>query len=203
MKPILFNTEMVKAILDGRKTTTRRVIKPQPYFIEKVADGVNPYWRVDDIGTKGHYYGSGLFDPNRAPEYAQFQKGNVLYVRETFGTYRTCGGISYVYKAEYTDPENLAKAKVLVKHWHPSIHMPKEAARIFLRVTDVKAKRLQDITDGGAEKEGCADATSTAMGFPCVWDSTVNKSDLDHYGWSANPWVWVISFERTACPDEK
>ncbi len=78
--------------------------------------------------------------------------------------------------------------------------MPKEAARIFLCVTDVKAERLQNITDEEAEKEGCNDATSTAMGFSYVWDSTIKKSDLNKYGWGASPWVWVISFERCKKP---
>ena len=73
--------------------------------------------------------------------------------------------------------------------------MPKDAARIFLRVTGVKEERLQEITDEQAEKEGCSDYTSTALGFSDVWDSTIKKSDIDKYGWKANPWVWVIGFE--------
>lgn len=251
MKPILFNTEMVKAILDGRKTTTRRVIKPQPYFIEKVADGVNPYWRVDDIGTKGHYYGSGLFDPNQAPEYAPFQKGDILYVRETFAVGEiACGeepdGTAAEYISQRAGENDIIPKEYALRNkigiddviWKPSIFMPKEAARLFLRVTGVKAERLQDITENGAKAEGMVytdfgmyqpswkasvdggktfypakeqhhfgwnsgsakgpgECFPTSHGaFAHLWDSTVNKSDLDHYDWSANPWVWVISFER-------
>jgi hypothetical protein len=80
--------------------------------------------------------------------------------------------------------------------------MPKEAARIWLRVTDVRVERLQDMTDDDAEAEGCFDYTSTALGFPDVWDSTIKKSDLDRYSWQANPWVWVIEFERCEKPKE-
>ena len=81
--------------------------------------------------------------------------------------------------------------------------MPKEAARIWLKVTDVRVERLQDMTDDDAEAEGCFDYTSTALGFPDVWDSTIKKSDIDRYGWDANPWVWVIEFERCEKPEEE
>lgn len=82
------------------------------------------------------------------------------------------------------------------EYWKPSIHMPKEAARIWLKTTGLRMERLQDITDDGAEKEGCSDCTSTAMGFFDVWDLTIKKADRPRYGWEANPWVWVIEFER-------
>ena len=94
--------------------------------------------------------------------------------------------------------------------WRPSIFMPKEAARIFLRVTDVKAERLQEIDKywSNYDKEGMRDPKteniSIAMQekFISIWDGTVKKSDRDKYGWDANPWVWVIGFERTARPNE-
>ena len=88
-----------------------------------------------------------------------------------------------------------------VTKWKPSIYMPKDAARIWLKVTDVRVERLQDMTDDDAEAEGCFDYTSTALGFFDVWDSTIKKSDLDRYGWNANPWVWVIKFERCEKPE--
>lgn len=87
--------------------------------------------------------------------------------------------------------------------WHPSIHMPKEAARIWLKVTSVRAERLQDITEDGAEAEGAIDRIYTAREhFIEIWDRTIKKSDLDIYGWYANPWVWVIEFERCEKPKE-
>ena len=179
MKPILFNTEMVKAILDGRKATTRRVIKPQP----------EPF-------GKALAYKDGIFSTLKALEKeAHYRPGDILYVRETFCS--AYDGEAYFY---FADKCTNREQKKLLDYddvcWRPSIHMPKEAARIFLKVTEVRAERLQDITDDGAEKEGCNDATSTAMGFPFVWDTTVKKSDLSKYDWAANPWVWVISFER-------
>lgn len=105
--------------------------------------------------------------------------------------------------------------------WHPSIHMPKEAARIFLRVNDVRAERLQEITDEDALAEGltgepydhpntdyhgCTDCMNSGwivpptVEFAELWDSTIKKADLPLYGWDANPWVWVIEFERCEKP---
>ena len=174
IKPILFNTEMVRAILDGRKSCTRRIIKPQP---------------------TAHYGTQCVIPP--------YKPGDILYVREIWcglpvneaGHFR--GHPIYYYKADGDlRPEGWRGA------WHPSIHMPKEAARIWLKVTDVRVERLQDMTDDDAEAEGCFDYTSTALGFPDVWDSTIKKSDLDRYGWAANPWVWVIEFERCERPED-
>lgn len=109
-----------------------------------------------------------------------------------------------MYRADYTDAEKYYKnGKEVAIRWHPSIHMPKEAARIFLRVTNVRVERLRDMTDDDAEAEGCFDYTSTALGFPDVWDSTIKKSDLDCYGWNANPWVWGIEFERCDKPESE
>lgn len=186
IKPIIFNTEMVQATLRGQKTCTRIIMKPQ---------------------LTAHY-GTQYVKPPCA-------KGDILYVRETWTRFEcwNCDGdeegncvkephISvlekqcgcYLYRAT---SEIGGDAR-----WHPSIHMPKEAARIWLKVTDVRVERLQDMTDDDAEAEGCFDYTSTALGFPDVWDSTIKKSDLDRYGWDANPWVWVIEFERCKKPEE-
>ncbi|WP_440285095.1 hypothetical protein [Eshraghiella crossota] len=118
---------------------------------------------------------------------APYQPGNILYVRETWK--KAPNGYYYYEDWQKNDIADITK-------WKPSIHMPKEAARIWLKVTDVRVERLQDMTDDDAEAEGCFDYTSTALGFPDVWDSTIKKSDLDRYGWAADPWVWVIEFER-------
>lgn len=163
IKPILFNTEMVRAILDGRKSCTRRVVKPQPTAC----------------------YGAQCIKP-------PYQPGDILYVRETF---IQAAAHIFWYKAD----DKLWMSKDLL--WKPSIHMPKEAARIWLKVTDVRVERLQEMTDDDAEAEGCFDYTSTALGFPDVWNSIIKKSDLDRYGWDANSWVWVIEFERCEKPE--
>lgn len=192
IKPILFNTEMVRAILDGRKTCTRRIVKPQweecpackyvhnEYIYDKLAENVY-------CARCGYP----LVPERRAP----YQPGDILYVRETWSEWTD----GYLYKA-WNSPFPQAGESPVMK-WHPSIHMPKEAARIWLKVTDVRVERLQDMTDNDAEAEGCFDYTSTALGFPDVWDSTIKKSDLDSYGWTANPWVWVIEFERCEKPE--
>ena len=214
IKSILFNTEMVLAIMDGRKSCTRRMVKPQPdekhtYPLGFVTDST----KKKEVGC----FGFGINEYGGSIQYAkpQYQPGDILYVRETWERFecwncegdergncskepkksvldKTCG--CYMYRA--TD-EISGDAK-----WHPSIHMPKEAARIWLKVTNVRVERLQDITEDGAEAEGCFDYTSTALGFPDAWDSTIKKSDLDCYGWDANPWVWVIEFERCEKPKE-
>jgi hypothetical protein len=82
--------------------------------------------------------------------------------------------------------------------WHPSIHMPKEAARIFLKVTNVKAERLQDMENApsGPDNPFCKEGVLYECDFIALWDRTIKKSDLDKYGWDANPWVWVYQFER-------
>lgn len=94
--------------------------------------------------------------------------------------------------------------------WHPSIHMPKEAARIFLRVTNVRVERLQEITSGQICKEGVEvedpyvlNGEEKRYAFSNLWDSTIKESDLDRYGWNANPWVWVIEFERCDKPESE
>ena len=176
-KPVLFNTEMTVAILEDRKGATRRCIKPQPTSqIATATNGQQIEWWI-------------AARPYRA--------GDILYVRETWSEWT--GG--YVYKAWSGPFPQPGKASVM--KWHPSIHMPKEAARIFLRVTDVRAERLQDITIEDIRKEGLTSmavhAGDTEIAYEewkLLWDSTIKKLDIPLYGWDANPWVWVIEFER-------
>lgn len=184
MKPILFNTDMVRAILDGRKTITRRVVKPQPISEVKTLyrkDGTKNIWRT--IGADWWY-------EFRAP----YILGDILWVRETWA--KSLAG-TYMYRAD-------GKA-ILVDHWRPSIHMPREAARIFLLVTNVQVERLQDINGLHAKEEGCEGYVhinplygrpETVHNFKAVWNSTLKPADRTTYGWEANPWVWVIEFER-------
>lgn len=194
VKPILFNTDMVRVILDGRKTCTRRVAKNVPYHTHRI----EPIYENGRLQFNCFYSAYApkldIYADFCMPCFPPYQQGDILYVRETF---IQAAAHTFWYKADDNSwmPEGL--------HWHPSIHMPKEAARIWLKVTDVRVERLQDMTDDDAEAEGCFDYTSTALGFPDVWDSTIKKSDLDRYGWDANPWVWVIEFERCEKPKEE
>lgn len=193
IKPILFNTEMVRAILDGRKSCTRRVIKfPVNRYTNNVplADKVVVQeLRCDKVNfLEEPFFSYGMNLP--------YQPGDVLYVRETWSEWT--GG--YVYKA-WNSPFPQAGA-YLEEKWHPSIHMPKDAARIWLKVTEVRVERLQDIDGKGCVKEGIEEEPLKDIGdefvkgmFHDLWDSTIKKSDLDRYGWNANPWVWVIEFE--------
>lgn len=210
--PILFNTEMVRAILDGRKTCTRRLVKPQPdekhtYPLGFVTDSTEK----KEVGC----FGFGIDEYGGSIKYVKtpYQPGDILYVRETWQyLYKLDGNEQiiedtgkYYYAATDTISFNTYVDENGLEHehvpWKPSIHMPKEAARIWLKVTDVRVERLQDMTDDDAEAEGCFDYTSTALGFFDVWDSTIKKSDLDRYGWNANPWVRVIKFERCEKPE--
>lgn len=201
IKPILFNTEMVRAILDGRKSCTRRLVK---FF-----SGENPRWTG--------YIKDGLMLYNGKNEpcirKAPYQPGDTLYVRETWK--KAPNGYYYYEDWQRGDIADITK-------WKPSIHMPKEAARIWLRVTNVMVERLQEITENGALREGaqgircdhaglgvygCTDCMNTGwieppqVEFMYIWDSTVKKSDINRYGWDANPWVWVIEFEPCEKPE--
>lgn len=207
IKPILFNTEMVRAILDGRKSCTRRLVK---FF-----SGENPRWTG--------YIKDGLMLYNGKNEpcirKAPYQPGDTLYVRETWK--KAPNGYYYYEDWQRGDIADLTK-------WKPSIHMPKEAARIWLKVTNVRVERLQEITEDQTEEEGflftppCLHMTGENycdIDGPCtseikycdmgagelfgkvLWNSTIKKSDLTRYCWDANPWVWVIEFERCEKPE--
>ena len=211
MKPILFNTSMVRAILDGEKTCTRRIIKPAPKentplgFVLSSTDSKNEglfAWGKSELGERICYA--------KLP----YKVGDILYIRETWAnTWTPEGEVGFVYKAD-GEPKDFpywGNAKQ-VKHevWMPSIHMPKEAARIFLKVKSVRAERLKDISDEGCYQEGISstifydeaehiqiagiglnDSLERAA-FSLLWNSTVKE---DKYSWEANPWVWVIEFE--------
>lgn len=198
IKPILFNTEMVRAILDGRKSCTRRVVKfPVNRYTNNVplADKVVlQELRCDKANfLEKPFFSFGMNLP--------YQPGDILYVRETF---IQAAAHTFWYKAD--DKSWMSKDLL----WKPSIHMPKEAARIWLKVTDVRVERLQDMDWQDALYEGIdmclgRDMKTGEYIFPDenplddfidLWDSTIKKSDLDRYGWHANPWVWVIEFEQ-------
>ena len=184
MKPILFNTEMVRAILDGRKTVTRRVVMPQPES--------RPTPMKKDSCWPGCFAIQGTAKVIRPP----YQPGDTLWVRETWA--KSMAG-TFMYQAD--------DKAIMVERWRPSIHMPREAARLFLRVTGVRVERLKDIDGHGILKEGIDNGKSNpamgtrwenmqSMAFAELWNSTLKSADLPLYGWAANPWVWVIEFER-------
>lgn len=253
IKPILFNAEMVRAILEGRKTVTRRVVKLKGYTITGI-----PSWS----DGKGRVFWFDVVQKGQAPTAKTatcrmidppYQVGDTMWVRETW----IKDVEKYFYRADF-DSDFLDPCETLsggypsycVYHpgcdgcmrerqrirWRPSIHMPKEATRMFLRVTGVQVERLQDITEEGALTEGvpnewpmapvycpyckgeglvgavhpvslgymevdcleCAKATSR---FSNLWYSTIKPADRPLYGWEANPWVWVIEFERCEKPE--
>ena len=200
IKGIVFNTDMVRAILDGRKTVTRRVIRPQP---------------DDDFMKKQD---KALIAAACAP----YQSGDILYVREKWqyaydmdGNDQFIEGTGrYLYYVENPMPFNDWIDLDTGEHkdhmpWKPSIHMPKEAARIWLKVTDVRVERLKDMTENDVIKEGIGfdkEHIEVLGGhydipYSFEWDSTIKKKDLPLYGWDASPWVWVIEFERTVKPE--
>lgn len=203
IRPILFNTDMVRAILYGKKTVTRRVIK--------FPDGQTG--RLPECGARDYiFYPSGI-------KYAPYKSGDILYVREAYcpnyfdegiAGYRGDGmrGNRNAYKADYR--KEIIGDVVPEPKWKPSIHMPREAARIFLKVTDVRVEQLQDINGNEVLKEGLdshvhpkADYFNMNQRemFGNLWNSTIKKKDLHRYGWEANPWVWVIEFERCKKPN--
>ncbi len=190
--PIIFSTEMVKAILDGRKTQTRRVIKSQP---PRHWDAVKPigwtwcFYKLDDPDFHGYVkrpYG---------------QVGDWLWVRETH-TY-ICNPDSesddgvVLYKASANEVQRG------IYKWRPSIFMPRWASRITLEIVNIRIERLQEISEEDAKAEGIAvgrtgrylpgNCDYATWAFHILWDSINAKRG---YGWDSNPWVWVIEFEE-------
>lgn len=221
--PILFNTEMVKAILAGRKTITRRLIKHNTEaLLNSPFHKANPDVSDKQIITK-------LCKP-------PYEPGDVLYVRETWCWCPCwdCGMDTvegecceddavrifsldkkeygcYCYRASCADNEYPS-----ADTWHPSIHMPKAAARIFLKVKEVRAERLQDICGRGTPQDHVTNIAREGIqlqavmenyqkqidDFKQLWNSTIKKTELEQFGWDANPYVWVIEFERCEKPED-
>lgn len=203
IKPILFNTEMVRAILDGRKTCTRRICKDANECTVPDMEFYN--------ADKRTYAVHNFADKEQMEQLSTAERtcpictGDILYVRETWK--EAPKGYYYYEDWQKDDIADVTK-------WKPSIHMPKEAARIWLKVTNVRVERLQDVTEDGAKAEGAIDNRgfihspeneydriyTAREHFIKIWNSTIKKSDLDRYGWDANPYVFVIEFERCEKP---
>ena len=186
-RPVLFRGEMVRAILDGRKTQTRRVIKPQP---ELRANGSVLWWKNDMLVPESTYR-----SPYGAP-------GDRLWVRESFCY--TEGGIAVCHKENCTKDEFregwwIGNIFIGPVKWRPPIHMPRWASRITLEVTAVRVERVQDISEEDALAEGVwaaykwAISCTPILGFKRLWDSINAKRG---YSFDSNPFVWVIEFRR-------
>jgi hypothetical protein len=225
IKPILFSTEMVRAILDGRKTCTRRICKDANEYTVPDMD----FYNADRRTYAVHNFADNeqMEQLSTAERTCPICPGDILYVRETWEHFDCCCCEGDEHGNCYQEPQQnvLNKSYGCYMYratdeiygdarWHPSIHMPKEAARIWLKVTDVRVERLQEITVDDCHREGINIETSAVTDgetlnrnhdfslekFEILWDSTVKKSDIDRYSWDANPYVWVISFERCEKP---
>lgn len=204
-RPIIFNAEMVRAVLDGRKSQTRRVIKPQPTFIEMSGRWM---WKVPKSKQRHNcdtvYTGSREwheYAPDGCCPYGV--SGDRLWVRETWRVASDwddtppCDlpglcmipGYDATYAAE-ADP-------LLSGRWRRSLHMPRWASRITLEVVDIRVERVQDISEDDAHAEGI-NINSLDMymawrdGFRILWKSSNDKRG---FGWAVNPWVWVVEFK--------
>ena len=204
IKPILFSTEMVQAILEGRKTQTRRIIKPQPKegIITTAFDFKKGFYasKIKIEENPDRFEITKLFNP-------KYQTGDILWVRESFAKPPIYAfGVKYIYKAGFNES---------ICGWKPSIHMPKEAARIFLEVSNVRVERLRDISEDDAIAEGIERVSIAPFvhrfknylcnnkfigpkeSFKTLW-MKINGED----SWNANPWVWVYEFKVVEKPKD-
>ncbi len=199
-RPILFNDQMVRAILEGRKTVTRRVVKPQPDFLGSMVDPNTPFKTLD----------AGLHARITCP---YGEPGDRLWVRETWGlqvrSYGGGAGEFIVYRA--TNPDAIycrsSEGREYPVKWKPSIHMHRHSSRILLEITAVRVECLQDISEEQALAEGvhgepCDHARQACSDIGC-WGDTAKGAfgflweQLNGAGaWQANPWVWVVEFKR-------
>lgn len=207
-RPILMSGPMVRAILDGRKTQTRRVVKPQPKPATahpECSPWVGKLTELDYAVTwctpkayVGIYKDRDEHSPFRCP---YGQPGDLLWVRETWRVAACCDGQSpralnlTPRHVEYSTFRFLTTPQV--GRWRPSIHMPRWASRLTLRITDVRLEQVQEITREDADAEGVSSewasvpGSGMVRGFEALWDSINAK----RAPWDSNPWVWVIEFE--------
>lgn len=189
-RPILFSTEMINAILDGRKTQTRRIVKPQPgkSYCTKCGEIIEICECEFDGDEKANKHTKTITVENAKNKFGV--TGDILWVRESWNSIYG----NYFYKADQTkfDKEHTT--------WRPSIHMPREACRIKLRITDIEISKVQNIGTFDLLREGMttklrdyAAELDLYNQFSQLWDK-LNKQR--GYSWESNPFVWVISFEK-------
>ena len=200
-KPILFNGDMVRAILAGRKTQTRRPVKID------MANAFDPPRGKDDVYSGYPLFEDGEGTWHKAVDCCPFgQVGDRLWVRETWAEWQPG---SPVFKADGSDITG-HKSDHLVSSWRPSIHVPRWACRIILEITNIRVERVHDISEDDAIADGGLEAMiedhvwhipgtdskttrDPKYAFEHVWDSIYSARGL---GWDVNPWVWVVEFKK-------
>jgi hypothetical protein len=192
-RPILFSAEMVRAILEGRKTMTRRVMRPQPVGVPNQHSETDEWldiWYTNDAQRDPSIERSeALHNPYGVP-------GDRLWVREAFRlTDEQPPWVIYAADSTMRAPDGSCRGHVYQGPWRPSIHMPRWASRLTLEITDVRVQRVREISEEDAIAEGCeAELDWTArMRFAELWNHINAKRG---YGWDVNPWVWCLTFRR-------
>jgi hypothetical protein len=221
MKPIIFSTEMARAIPDGRKTMTRRVIKGLPenqdgceLGIIKRSDGT-----LTGYGFEKMLYNTGdilwvreTWRERFGMSYANYGCGSAYPVDDVHEIEFKAGGfVTCVGGMTFCPDECTIKMSEEWSKWHSPRYMLRIAARIFLKVTNIRVERLQEITEEDAEAEGVEPIRDVleniyfqdgySIGYRLAFEDVWNSINAKHgYGWDVNPWVWVIEFERTEKP---
>ncbi|EJS6054108.1 hypothetical protein NWV63_000364 [Salmonella enterica] len=198
---MIFNGEMVRAILDGRKTQTRRIMKVQPGAPEFGLRRIIESSRANENGMYfwSQYDASGIKARSKLFSCPHGDVGDRIWVRETWAEAGASAPELKLYRANYPDHvpshyENVPPVGEI--RWTPSIHMPRWASRITLEITDVRVERVRDITEDDAQAEGGPTECTLIgdkyfPGFRSLW-----KSIYGEESWAANSWVWVIEFKR-------
>ena len=192
-RPIIFSAPMVRAILAGTKTQTRRAVKLKPWHqIEQRDDGTLWPWMYDDDRASDHWVPC----PHGQP-------GDRLWVRETFAKIdgQTQPWIETDYRATYTHGDRLSDSLGIKKRWTPAIHMQRAASRITLEITGVRVERLQDISETDTVAEGIpagevSPDDAGRFAYRLLWESLHGSGS-----WDANPWLWVVEFKRITQKD--
>ena len=184
---LMFKAPLVRAILEGRKTQTRRIVKRLPLRINRDANAME----IDVANIENGEFAKRVPCPMGKP-------GDRIYVRETYAHHPQFAQIAF--RADGEEFED-ADGWLWAPKWTPSIHMPKQAARIWLEITGVRVERLQSISESDAQAEGCSLECMTPTGDDCgsaIWGPGGFKALWESTGgdWAANPWVWVIDFKR-------
>jgi len=209
-RPIIFNADMVRAVLDGRKSQSRRIMRVQPDSAGFESRFIIESTKRSEIG-KWCWAEPGVFvNPRRSALFScPFGEiGDRLWVRETFRVHsRATDVATLVYKASeqqswtqqtHRVPIEKCHKPAVVDKWTPSIHMPRWASRITLEITGVRVERLRDLSEEDAKSEGVMPPAGCVLPG---WEHRINFRSLwmGIYGadnWEANPWVWVIEFKR-------